>query len=79
MSSSFAIIADVLRCYDTHRVDTVPHLIADTNNPVTSSLGPLLSLHRAFFTAMASFTPTTAGGAQQAVIQLVPLGFQLEN
>lgn len=79
MSYTFAIIADVVRCYETHRVDAAAHLPVDNNNPITSSLGPLLSLHRAFLTAMSTFVPPTAGGAQVGVVQLVPLGFKLEN
>ncbi len=79
MAYTFAIIADVVRCYETHRVDAAAHLPVDNNNPITSPLGPLLTLHRAFFAAMASFTPSAAGGAQSAVVQLVPLGFKLEN
>lgn len=79
MAYTFAIIADVIRCYEAHRINAVHHLPVDTNNVISAPLGPLLSLHRAFLTALASFVPPTAGGAQLGVVQLGPLGFQLES
>lgn len=79
MAYTFAIIADVVRCYETHRLDVSQHLVADTNHPITTALGPLLSLHRAFFAALASFSPTVAGGVQPGVAKLGSYGFKLES
>lgn len=79
MAYTFAIIADVVRCYETHRVDISQHLVADNNHPITTALGPLLSLHREFFAALASFSPTVAGGVQPGVAKLGPYGFKLES
>jgi hypothetical protein len=79
MAYTFAIIADVVRCYEAHRVDVIPHLVADNNHPIVTALGPLLSLHRAFFDALASFSPTVAGGVQPGVVKLGSYGFKLES
>lgn len=79
MAYTFAILADVVRCYETHRVDVSQHLVADVNHPIATALGPLLSLHRAFFSALASFSPTVAGGVQPGVAKLGSYGFKLEN
>jgi hypothetical protein len=69
----------VVRCYETHRADILQHLVADNNHPITTALGPLLSLHREFFAALASFSPTVAGGVQPGVAKLGPYGFKLES
>ena len=79
MAFTFAIIADVVRCYEAHRVDVIPHLVADVNHPIATVLGPLLTLHREFFTALASFSPTVAGGVQPGVAKLGSYGFKLES
>jgi len=78
LSLALAAIADVYRAYETHRVDTTSHLVADNVNGLGTALGPLLALHVAFLAALASLTPTAAGGVQTAVATLNAYGFRLE-
>lgn len=78
LSLALAVVADVYRAYETHRVDTTSHLAADNVNGLGTTLGPLLSLHLAFLAALASLTPTSAGGTQSAVTTLNAYGFRLE-
>lgn len=78
-SLSVAAIADIYRVYEAHRADATSHDAADGVNTLGTVLGPLLSLHKEFFAAMATLTPTTAGGTQTAVTRLNAYGFRLES
>lgn len=77
-SLSLAAVADVVRAYEAHRVDSTSHALADSLNTITTPLGPLLSLHKEFLAAMTTLTPTAYGGTQAAAVRLSALGFRLE-
>ena len=74
---SLSALADVVRVYAAHRVDATSHALADNTNAITTTLGPLLTLHKEFLVAMATLTPAAAGGTQTAAVQLSALGFRL--
>jgi hypothetical protein len=78
-SVAFAAIADIYRVYEAHRADATSHALADAVNTLGTALGPLLSLHKEFLGAMATLSPTTAGGTQSAVTTLTAYGFRLES
>lgn len=78
LSSAFAAIADVYRAYEAHRIDATSHVVPDTNNAITTVLGPLLSLHKEFLSAMRTLSPAAAGGQQTAAVVLNSYGFRLE-
>lgn len=74
---SLATLADIVRVYEAHRVDATSHTIPDVVHSITTVLGPLLTLHKEFLSAMATLTPTASGGEQTGTVQLSALGFKL--
>lgn len=55
-------IADIVRSYEAHRVDTSVHNSADNTNNITATIPKLVTLARDFMTATAASTPAAAVG-----------------
>lgn len=78
LSLAYAALADLVWAYENHRVDATSHVNADTFNPITTALGPLLLLHQYFLVAMRGLAPTANDGVQTATVTMTTNGFRLE-
>lgn len=71
----WASVADVYRAYEAHRQLADVHAIADTVNRLTTTLDPLLVIHRDFLEAMLPLSPPAPAVANPGVTELAQLGF----
>lgn len=72
VASNYIAVADLCRCYEAHRVSTVLHTTADTTNTLAAR-PPLMQLHEAFLTALASTAPATPSGQSDGVMTMIQL------
>lgn len=70
--TKIAALADFYIAYSAHIANASIHNSADVTNTLTA-LPPLMNLHRYFFEALASQTPTTPTGQNSAVATLAQL------
>lgn len=55
-------IADAIRSYEAHRIDTTVHNSADNTNNISASVPQLITIMKTFMTATAASTPSAAVG-----------------
>jgi hypothetical protein len=55
-------LADIVRSYEAHRIDTTVHNSADNTNTISATIPQLITIIRDFMTVVAASTPTAAVG-----------------
>jgi hypothetical protein len=72
VASNYIAVADLCRCYTAHIASAPPHNSADATNTLATR-PPLMQLHEAFLSALASTSPATPAGQSSGVMTMIQL------